>query len=44
MSSTITAKRRPSRLASMYISKVVLVAPRNPDSTVTDVGSRPQPG
>jgi len=35
MSLTITATRRPSRLASTRLSNVVFPAPRNPDSTVT---------
>ena len=35
MSLTITATRRSSRLLSMWLSTVVLPAPRNPDSTVT---------
>ncbi len=35
MSLTTTATRRPSRLASTWLSSVVLPAPRKPDSTVT---------
>ncbi len=35
MSLTITATRRPSRLARTWLSSVVLPAPRKPDSTVT---------
>ena len=35
MSLTITATRRPSRLASTWFRSVVLPAPRNPESTVT---------
>ena len=38
MSFTITATRRPSRLASTRLSSVVYPAPRKPDSTV--MGSR----
>jgi hypothetical protein len=35
MSLTITATRLPSRLARMWLSSVVLPAPRKPDKTVT---------
>ncbi|MNN35344.1 hypothetical protein D3C81_1491940 [compost metagenome] len=35
MSLTMTATRLPSRLRSMWLSKVVLPAPRKPDRTVT---------
>ncbi|MNO74701.1 hypothetical protein D3C76_657150 [compost metagenome] len=38
MSLTITATRRPSRLFRIWLSRVVLPAPRKPESTVT--GSR----
>ena len=38
MSFTMTATFSPSRLASTWLSSVVLPAPRKPDSTVT--GSR----
>ena len=34
---TITAMRRPPRLASRSFSSVVLPEPRNPDNTVTGV-------
>ncbi|SHW55359.1 Uncharacterised protein [Mycobacteroides abscessus subsp. abscessus] len=35
ISLTITATRRPSVLARMWLSRVVFPAPRNPESTVT---------
>jgi hypothetical protein len=38
MSLTITAMRQPSRLFSMWLSRVVLPAPRKPESTVTGNG------
>eukprot|EP00964_Phaeocystis_antarctica_P136560 scaffold101015_cov71-Phaeocystis_antarctica.AAC.11 len=38
MSFTTTAMRWPSRLFSMWLSSVVLPAPRKPDSTVTGSG------
>ena len=37
MSLTITATRCPSRLARMWLSTVVLPAPRKPDNTVTGI-------
>lgn len=44
MSLTITATRRPSRLASKWLSKVVFPDPRNPDSTVTGTRSELRDG
>ena len=44
MSLTITATRKPARLANTWLSSVVLPAPRNPDNTVTGkfLSSRPR--
>src|SRR5690606_21407586 len=40
MSLTMTATRRPSRFLRMWLSRVLLPAPRKPDNTVTGRGLR----